>query len=95
MGLYLSFKRRSSFLEIWRESKREILTIAILQNVAYFLVLMALQMSKVSYVVAFRQAGALFGACMGIFFLKEGSWKTRLSGALILTLGLVLIGLAK
>ncbi len=62
---------------------------------AYLLVLMAMQMSKVSYVVAFRQVGALFGAGMGIFFLKESQWKTRLSGALILTLGLVLIGLAK
>jgi len=52
-------------------------------------------MSKVSYVVAFRQVGALFGAGMGIVLLKESYWKTRLSGALILTLGPVLIGLAK
>ncbi len=95
MGLYLSLKRRGSFLKVWRESRKEILIIAILQNVAYLLVLIAMQMSKVSYVVAFRQVGALFGAGMGIFFLKESSWKTRLSGALILTLGLVLIGLAK
>jgi uncharacterized membrane protein len=56
---------------------------------------MAMQMSKVSYVVAFRQAGALFGAGLGILFLKETQWKTRITGALILTLGLVLIGLAK
>jgi uncharacterized membrane protein len=56
---------------------------------------MALQMSKVSYVVAFRQVGALFGAGMGIYFLKESYWKTRIAGALILTLGLLLIGLAK
>jgi len=71
------------------------LIIAILQNVAYLLVLLALQMSKVSYVVAFRQVGALFGAGMGILFLKESYWKTRMIGAFILTLGLVLIGLAK
>jgi len=95
MGLYLSPKGGVSFVKVWRESKKEILIIAILQNVAYLLVLMAMQMSKVSYVVAFRQVGALFGAGMGIFFLKESYWKTRLSGALILTLGLILIGLAK
>ena len=94
-GLYLIFRRKVSFLKIWKESKREILLIAILQNIAYLLVLMALQMSKVSYVVAFRQVGALFGAGMGIFFLKESHWKTRITGALILTLGLVLIGLAR
>jgi len=94
MGLYLSLKGGGSFAKVWQESKKEILIIAILQNVAYLLVLMALQMSKVSYVVAFRQVGALFGAGMGIFLLKESYWKTRLSGALILTLGLVLVGLA-
>jgi drug/metabolite transporter (DMT)-like permease len=80
---------------VWQESKKEILIVTVLLNMAYLLVLMALQTSKVSYVVAFRQVGALFGAGMGILFLKESEWKTRLSGALILTLGLVLIGLAK
>ena len=94
-GLYLILRREVSFLKIWKESKKEILIIAILQNIAYLLVLMALQMSKVSYVVAFRQVGALFGAAMGIYFLKESYWKTRIAGALILTLGLLLIGLAK
>ena len=94
-GLYLLFIKRTSFLKIWKESKKEILTMAILQNGAYLLVLIAMQMSKVSYVVAFRQAGALFGAGMGIVLLKEGHWKLRITGALILTFGLLLIGLAK
>ena len=94
-GLYLLLRRNSSFLSVWRDSKREIFIIAFLQNVAYLLVLMAMQTSKVSYVVAFRQVGALFGAVMGIVLLKEGSWKTRITGVLILTLGLLLIGLSK
>jgi uncharacterized membrane protein len=94
-GLYFFLRKEGSFWKIWQESKREILIIAILQNSAYLLVLMALKMSKVSYVVAFRQVGALFGAGMGIFLLKESYWKTRITGAIILTLGLVLIGLAK
>jgi len=95
VGLYLLLRREVSFWKVWQESKKHILIIAILQNAAYFLVLMAMQMSKVSYVVAFRQVGALFGAGLGILFLKEKQWKTRMTGALILTLGLVLIGLAK
>jgi len=95
IGLYLIFRREGSFLRTWKESKKEILIIAILQNAAYLLVLMALQMSKVSYVVAFRQVGALLGAGMGIVFLKESYWKTRMTGALILTLGLVLIAFSK
>jgi uncharacterized membrane protein len=94
-GLYLLLRGNNSFLSVWRDSKREIFVIAFLQNVGYLLVLMAMQMSKVSYVVAFRQVGALFGAVMGIVLLKEGSWRTRMAGVLILTLGLALIGLSK
>ena len=95
MGLYLLLRGNSSFLEVWRHSRKESFIIALLQNGAYLLVLMALQVSKVSYVVAFRQVGALFGAAMGILFLKERSLKTRITGVLILTVGLLLIGLSR
>ena len=94
-GIYLVFMKKRSSLSVWHGSKKEILFVTLFQNGAYLLILMALQMSKVSYVVAFRQVGALFGALMGILLLKESHWKPRILGALILTLGLVLIGLAK
>ncbi len=94
-GLYLTLRSTTSFWKVWSESKKEVLLITLLQNAAYLLVLLAMTMSKVSYVVAFRQAGALFGALMGLVFLKEKSWKTRIAGTLILTTGLVLIGLAR
>jgi len=93
-GIYLLFRKETSFRKVWREWKKDIFIIALLQNGGYLLILMALQTSKVSYVVAFRQVAALFGAGMGIFFLKESYWKTRLTGGLILTSGLVLIGMA-
>jgi uncharacterized membrane protein len=95
VGLYSLFQKRNSLLKVWGQWKKEIFLIALLQNASYLLVLMAMQMSKVSYVVAFRQAGALFGAGLGILYLKETQWKTRMTGALILTIGLILIGLAK
>jgi uncharacterized membrane protein len=94
-GLYLAIRRKYSFLSLWRESKKETFLVALLLNGAYFLVLLAMQMSKVSYVVAFRQVGAVFGALMGITLLKEPSWKTRMTGVLVLASGLVLIGLSK
>lgn len=95
VGVYLLFHREVPFFKVWKESKKEMFTIALLQNIGYVCFLMALTMSKVSYVVAFRQVSALFGAGMGILILKERQWKTRMAGALILTLGLVLITLAK
>ncbi len=89
------FRREVSLWKVSQESKKEILTISVLQNVAYLLVLMAMQTSKVSYVVAFRQVGVLLGTGMEIFILKGSHWKARIIGSLILTSGLVLIGLAK
>ncbi len=94
-GIFLWLRGEGPLLKDWRESKRDVFLIALLQNAAYTLVLMAMQASKVSYVVAFRQVGALFGAGMGIVLLKESQWKTRITGALILTLGLILLGFAK
>jgi len=95
IALYLLFRKETPLGKVWSKSKKEILLVSLLQNGAYLLILMAMTTSKVSYVVAFRQAGALFGALMGIILLKERQWKTRLTGVLILTIGLVLIGLAK
>jgi uncharacterized membrane protein len=95
VGIYLLFHREAPILKVWQESKKEIFIIILLQNIGYGCFLMALTMSKVSYVVAFRQVSVLFGAGMGILFLKESQWKTRMTGALILTAGLILIGLAK
>ncbi len=95
VGSYLLFHRKAPLLKVWKESKKEIFTIILLQNIGYGCFLMALTMSKVSYVVAFRQVSALFGAGMGILFLKEKEWKSRMAGAFILTFGLILIALAK
>lgn len=94
ISFYMILRKNVSLWKVWEESKKDILIISVLQNGAYLLVLMAMTMSKVSYVVAFRQAGALFGAVMGMVFLKEKSWKTRLAGVTVMTLGLILIGLA-
>lgn len=95
VGIYLLIHREAPLFRVWKESKKEIFTIVLLQNIGYGCFLMALTMSKVSYVVAFRQVSALFGAGMGILLLKEKQWKPRMAGALILTSGLILIGFAK
>ncbi len=95
VSFYLFHNRKESFTRVWRDSKKEIFIIVFLQNIGYGCFLMALGMSKVSYVVAFRQVSVLFGTLMGVLLLKESHWETRIIGASILTLGLLLIGLAK
>lgn len=94
VGLYSLFQKKNVLFKVWDQFKKEVFIIALLQNASYLLVLVAMQMSKVSYVVAFRQVSALFGAGLGILFLKETQWKTRITGAVVLTIGLILIGLA-
>ena len=66
-----------------------------LQTTGYGCFLLALGMCKVSYAVGFRQVSALFGALMEALLLKESHWKTRIIGASLLAVGLILIGLAK
>jgi drug/metabolite transporter (DMT)-like permease len=95
MGGYLFFRGETSFRETWRGSKKEIFAIALLQNIGYGCFLLALQLSRVSYVVAFRQVSVLFGAGLGLVLLKERHGPTRIAGAAILTAGLFLIALSK
>jgi drug/metabolite transporter (DMT)-like permease len=60
---------------------------------AYWLVLWAYQLSPyASYIVAFRQFSIVIGAVLAFIIYKEGGVKVRLTGALTITLGLVLIG---
>jgi uncharacterized membrane protein len=95
LGLYHLLRKSDTLAKAWHDGKWDIPVIALLQNASYLLILLALQMSKVSYVVAFRQVAALFGAALGVIFLKEKHGKTRMIGAAILTLGLILIAFAK
>jgi len=70
------------------------LMVAVATLSGYFLVLVALRSSKVSYVVAFRQLSIILGAVFGFVFLRErGAW--RLVGAAVISAGLVALALAK
>jgi len=59
---------------------------------AYWLVLWAYQLSPyASYIVAFRQFSIVIGAVLAFIIYKEQGVAVRLSGAVMITLGLVLI----
>jgi len=61
---------------------------------AYWLVLWAYQLSPyASYIVAFRQFSIVIGAVLAFVIYKEQGAKVRLGGALLITLGLILIAL--
>ncbi len=65
---------------------------AVLSFLAYWLVLWAYQLSPyASYIVAFRQFSIVIGAVLAFIIYKEEGVRVRLSGALLIASGLVLI----
>jgi drug/metabolite transporter (DMT)-like permease len=65
---------------------------AVLGFTGYWLILWAYQLSPyASYIVAFRQFSIVIGAVLAFIIYKEQGVKVRLSGALLIASGLVLI----
>lgn len=61
---------------------------------AYWLILWAYQLSPfASYIVAFRQLSIVIGAILGFVMFKEKGIYVRISGAILITAGLILIAL--
>ncbi len=80
-----------------RELRRWVLSAllgGVLSYGAYGLVLTAFTMSKVSYVAAAREIGIVFGALLGALVLKEKHGTARVAGAVLVFLGVSLIGIA-
>lgn len=60
----------------------------------YTLVLFAMYLAKdVSYVVAFRQLSVPIGAALGVLVLGEPLYRLKIIGVVVVTLGLLLVGL--
>ncbi|MDP6365259.1 MAG: EamA family transporter [Nitrospinota bacterium] len=62
---------------------------------SYGLLLFALQMSKVSYVVAVRGVSVILAAGLGVFLLKESGQRQKLIGAALVAAGLVILALTR
>lgn len=71
---------------------RSIITVSLLQFLAYQLVLTAMTMASVSYVAAVRQVSVLLAVYTGSVMLREGYLALRLTAAAAIALGVVLIG---
>lgn len=61
---------------------------------AYWLILWAYQITRrAGYVVAFRQFSIVIGVVLGFIYLREHGRGVRITGALLITAGLAIIGL--
>lgn len=87
----VALRRRRELHSHWLRHRREALGVALLNPLAYILVLTALQVTPVSHIAPAREISILIGSLMGIRLLGEGNARVRLLGAASMTLGLILI----
>ncbi|MHB8596799.1 MAG: EamA family transporter [Ktedonobacteraceae bacterium] len=73
----------------WRAHRFDILGVAILSPISYFLVLTALVFTPVSYVAPAREMSVLIGTFMGARLLAEGDTRRRLLAAAVILLGII------
>ena len=71
----------------WQSHRAATLGVAVLNPLAYILVLTALTFTPVSYVAPAREISILIGALMGIRLLSEKHPRTRLAGAIAMMAG--------
>lgn len=74
-----------------KRGKYKIRLAAILEFSSYILILYAFRMTKVATVVAIRQVSVVFGALLGVIFLKEKYEKVRVFASLIMFIGIYLL----
>jgi drug/metabolite transporter (DMT)-like permease len=67
---------------------------ALFGTVAYLLVLLALQLSPVSYIGAVREISVVIGAWIGVRFFSEPAGPVRMVASMLIFLGILLIALA-
>jgi uncharacterized membrane protein len=84
---------RPEFGMYWRDFRKETLGAAIFSPLSYFLYLVALSFSQVSYVAPAREISILFGVVMGAKLLAEGDTKRRLLAAGAMVGGVVALAL--
>ncbi len=87
----INTRRRGSLPSLWQHRGKVTLA-AGFQYLAYVLVLSAMTLAKVSYVVAAREINVVFGALLGVWWLKEAYGLQKLVASALVALGLVLIG---
>jgi len=88
------FAFRKDVLRIeWSRNKRFVLLAGVLAPTGYLLFLFALNLAPVTLLAPMREIGTVFGALFGIFFLKESQGMRRLLASVIISVGVLVLGL--
>jgi drug/metabolite transporter (DMT)-like permease len=94
LGVLLFKAEHRHLRDVLRTSKLNALFLAFGMYGAYILILIAMRyVTDVTYVSAFRQTCILFGAVLGITWLKEEAYPAKLAGIVAIFVGLVMVTL--
>ena len=83
--------RRDSVRRLWREHRRAVIAIAVLNPMAYLLVLIALTFTPVVYVAPAREVSVLITVMAGTLLLGEGDFARRMGWACLILLGMIVL----
>ncbi len=92
---YVFIREKKWLNDEWNLNKGTIIVAGFLSPFTYLMILFAFKMSKVSYVVAVRELSIVFSTLYGIIWLKEKHGKQKITGGIVIALGVIFIGLAK
>jgi len=99
VALFFSFQvakrctAKALFIQ-WYRSRKRLLVLGVVGLPSYALVLLAMSLSQVSYVISARQVSVVIGVLLGILLLGERQGKLRLLAAVLICVGVAIIGLA-
>jgi drug/metabolite transporter (DMT)-like permease len=78
----------------WRSRAWSIMAAGVLIQLAYLLILAALETSRVSYIAPSREVGIVFGAALGVMFLGEGLGNWRIWASFAIVAGVIVLAVA-
>ncbi len=85
---------RQMVMAEWRANWPRIVAVGLLLLLTYWMVLLAYSAGHVAYAGAIREMSVVFAALIGWRWLGEGFGRMRVSGALLIFAGIVVIALA-
>ena len=90
----VAWARKAEIRSLWRHHRSAIILIAVLNPLAYILVLYALVFTPVIYVAPLREVSVLITVLMGSLLLGEGQLKYRLTWAAVMLIGTAILAMA-
>jgi drug/metabolite transporter (DMT)-like permease len=79
---------------VWKVRTVNVIAAGMLIQLAYLLVLAALETSRVSYIAPSREVGIVFGTALGVIFLGEGIGLWRVWTSLVIIAGVIVLAVA-